>query len=262
MNLYHQAILHCICRESCHIVIGFSNACTQALNYQGTLSIVATSSTNSIYHGLLILYYTSHSLSISPLLALARSLVHTRLIASCKEKMLVIVLKLVGNLSPDSLLLCYDSFLLGSIKDIVFQPSVVPVSIENDVHIILDAPCYDTSHTIKPLGINLIRGLVSNIRIPSTRNADSIKASSLQALDIFLINLIARPSSLTSRALHGVTDVDTCIHQGSQFLGTMSHLSCRNLNWLYILGDCYILTTGACYDTNASRARFLTWVGS
>jgi hypothetical protein len=153
VNLYHQAILSCISRESSHIVIGFSNACTQALNYQGTLSIVATSSTNSIYHGLLILYYTSHSLSICPLLTLA-SLVHTRLIASCKEKMLVIVLKLVGNLSPDGLLLCIDDILLRSIEDVVFQPSIVPVRVENYVHIILNTPRNDTCHTVEPLGID------------------------------------------------------------------------------------------------------------
>ena len=100
MNLYHQTVSSRILNLR-HVVVGYEEVDIgiRTLDNQDTLGIVATCSTDSLDESLLILSNTATHFSHANDITITCS--HARLIHTGKEKMLIVCLEVVGNLSPD-----------------------------------------------------------------------------------------------------------------------------------------------------------------
>ena len=113
----------------------------------------------------------------------------TGLVHALEDEVLVIILELLIDLSPDLQELGLD--IIISVHEVTSVDPVLVVNVEDDVHIVLDTVVNDFLNTSHPLGIDVI--VLVQMLEPCGRNADCVEALSLQSIEELLISLGAAP---------------------------------------------------------------------
>ncbi len=109
--------------------------------------------------------------------------------------MLVVVLELAGYLGPVVVLLLVNLLAVGVLY-VVLKPAAVPVYVDDGIHVLGHDPAYDFVHAGEPVGVDGVFILVGHMAVPSAGYAHGVKAESLQALDVVLVDLGVAPSGL------------------------------------------------------------------
>ena len=195
MNLYHQTVGSRIVKLS-HIIMsyGIVDISIRTLNHQNSLGIVATCSTNRLDESLLILSNSIGQIrSAQQCIGIAGT--HTRLIHTSKDKTLVIILETVGYLSPDLGEFCLGSIhISSSCQTIMLNPSTIPMLINDDIEIVLDAVIYHLVNTGQPIGIDGASLSICDVtHYPRTRNTDAFETRSFHQVDELLGSLCRLP---------------------------------------------------------------------
>ena len=188
MNLYHQSVC-CRIMDFIHIIMsyGIVDIGIRTLNHQNSLGIVATSSTHCLNESLLILCNSIGQIR-SAQQCIGITATHTRLIHTGKDKTLVIILETIGYLSPDLGEFCLGStHISSSSQTVVLNPSAIPMLVDDDIEIVLDAVIYHLVNTGQPIGIDGASLSICDVtHHPRTRNTDALDTGSLHQVDELL----------------------------------------------------------------------------
>ena len=149
------------------------------------------------------------------------------LVQSGEEQSLVVVAEGRGNLCPKCM---QNGFVLVDgvdvrVGDMVLQPSSVPVVVNDDVEVGVQAVVHDFLHACHPLRINGVVGAVGEMaHDPGAGNAHGLEPAGFHVVDDLLRGLGLLPRRLGAQSafvgevvrvvagLHGVTEVPTGCH--------------------------------------------------
>ena len=222
-----------------HVVVGyeFIDIGIRALNYQNSLGIVATCGTNRLNESLLI-FSNSIGQIRSAQQCIGITATHTRLIHTGKDKTLVIILETIGYLSPNLGEFCLGSIHISSSSEaIMLNPSTIPMLVDDDIEIVLDAVIYHLVNTSQPIGIDGASLSFCDVtHHPRTRNTDALETGSLHQVDELLGSLCRLPKSFRTdtgilpvigsiSCLHRITQIPPRIHQGSNIHSCLAHIT-------------------------------------
>ena len=201
---------------------------TRSLHDNRTGKVVSARCTDRVNHRFMIALQQSHTFCSE--LDLSRrkpSVIHARFVCTAEKHMLVKILELVCNLRPElALELVHQSSVrrcgsritrrMGTRKNIVFEPTGIPVAIEEGIHAVVDNHLHDGVNRVEPTFVNGTRRQIG-MGIPSRRNTNRLEASLCNLLDILFSRERVSPAShicarACNRHFHRVTDVNTKAH--------------------------------------------------
>ncbi len=149
-----------------------------------------------------------------------------RLIGAGKHQVFIKVAHGRGNLLPVGLLFGIHRILFGNCN-IVFEPTAVPMDIEQNVHVIIHAIAHHFFYPVHPICIDTGGFAISNmvivpmqttipIPIPGNRETNSVKPLLFYKFHIILCNDGVAPSRFSSGSFHGVAYVPAQCNFGCQ----------------------------------------------
>ena len=106
---------------------------------------------------------------------------------------------------------------VSAAKDFVFEPTAVPVAVQDGVHAVVDDEIDDGLYGVEPAGVN---GAVRGVAVPGAGNTHGVETCVLDGLYIGGVGEGIVPScraSLVARHFHRVADVVAETHLGVDF---------------------------------------------
>ena len=188
MHFHHQAV-GCAIRGHGEVAQTVPHVGVIGLHHQRTGAVVTARRADSGDKGLVVGFL--HSDMFGGWLAV----VGVDFVGASKQQMLVVILEVVGDLRPVGLLLGVNRCLVG-VQRVFFQPAAVPVTVDDDVHAIVDGVIDHFLNTCQPGRVD--RG-VGGVTVPSDGDADGVEPGSLDRIDELLRHDRVAPSSFTPR---------------------------------------------------------------
>ena len=201
-------------------VIGIMSHCCQP-----TLCIVGTGSTNGIYKNLVQVHddwcVVGNSLrTVLQITFHARDFIH-----GLENQMLVIILKALGNNTPNLFkLIIYLIDFIGSNQQPAGLLRTVVMNVDDGVHVLGNTVIHNFLHTVQPVFVDgkATVDVTCNHVAPGNRNTHGVVARIMQRLHICFGSHGRLPSgfgwSETGMTIHGVTKIGTKTHFEHQFI--------------------------------------------
>ena len=202
---------------------------TRSLHDDRTGYVVSARRADCVNHRFMIALQQIHAQRIElDLTALVEpNVIHARFVCTAEKHMFVEILELVCNLRPELALelvhqgrvrRCGRRFTrrMGTRKNIVFEPTGIPVAVEEGIHAVIDNHLHDGVNRVEPTFVNGTRRRIG-MGIPSRRNTHRRKTRLCNILNVLFSRERVAPAihigaRACNRHFHRVTDVNTKAH--------------------------------------------------
>ncbi len=128
----------------------------------------------------------------------------------------------VGDLRPQGMLFSVVLLLLVG-RTVIFQPSPIPMDVDDGIHVVGHTVAHHLIDTIQPALTNLMGLSVFDVLIPRTGNADGIETKLFDLLNICVVNPGVPPGCLPTDGFERIPNIPACIHFGRQYKGITFH---------------------------------------
>ena len=198
-------------------------------NHQKTcLLIGGVDGTNGVHK--ILIQLVDHFIAFRIALPLIGSASLPRLIHTFEDQMLVVILKVGGDLCPH--LLQTLGHLVISVREIGTIDPFLVVQVQNDMHALIVGIVHNFLNTLHPLlidGVNRLAvfiGSCGDVLIPRGRNSNGVEPLCLDSIDQFLCDFGIAPAGFTvSGGVQRVTNVPADGHVFCDVLSRHSSLS-------------------------------------
>src|SRR5690554_5428974 len=128
----------------------------------------------------------------------------------------------VGDLRPQGMLFSVVLLLLVG-RTVIFQPSPIPMDIDDGIHVVGYTVAHHLIDPIQPAFTDLVGLSVFDVLVPRTGNTDGIKTQLFDFYNIICGDFGIPPDSFTTDGLESVSYIPARKYFGRQYQGITFH---------------------------------------